>query len=438
MLNASALQPSAGAEQVLLHSADLELKEMTSVILDAYARLKPDRLVLDALSYMRLLAGSPLLYRHTMLAIQQCFAAGGSTVLLLDDVLIDVAHKGIYGLVDGVIQLDQQLTRHSTLRRHLQVIKLRAQPFIQGQHELQIQTGGLQVFPPLRITQNEVDDLPPQHRWPRLTSGVPALDDLLGGGLELGTGCLLIGAAGTGKTSLVTLYASAVAGQGKTAAVFLFDESIDTFLNRAAQLGMDLRPAVKAGIVLLHQINAGEVSPAQFTHLIRTTVENKGVDLVAIDSLTGYDNAVAQDRQVLVQMHELITYLNRLGVLSIVTIAQHGLLGRAVDSRLDISYLADTVIVLRHFEGIGHVRQSISVFKKRHSDHDKAIRELSISTDGIKVGETLERFRQILSGWPLTQNPWDSSELDPQVSSDSDTPGHSTPKSSDGSGESLS
>lgn len=409
LLNASSVQSAnAAGEQVLIHSADLELNELTRVILEAVDRVQPRRLVLDALSYLRLLAGSALRYRHEILTLQKHFAAGEATVMVLDDLAVDPSQMGIHNLVDGVIQLDQRLTEHSTLRRHLQVIKLRAQPFVIGLHDMQINTGGLQVFPQLRVEQTSHNHLPAKHEWQQIKSGVSELDNLLGGGLEKGTSCLMIGAAGTGKTTLMTLFAYAVTNRQKAVAVFLFDESIDTFLSRSASLNMDLWGAVQAGHLLIYQINAGDVSPAEFANLIRKTVEAKNVGLVAVDSLTGYFSAVAQDRQILVQMHELITYLSQLGVLSIITVAQHGLLGQEIDSRLDISYLADTVIVLRHFEGVGHVRQSIAVFKKRHSLHDKSIRELLISADGVQIGKTLDRFRQILSGWPLIQNQWTS------------------------------
>ncbi len=407
LLNATAIQSANGSgEQVLLHSADFELNELTKIIIDAVDRLRPRRLVLDALSYLRLLAGSALRYRHEMLALQKRFSASEATVMVLDDLVTDQSQTGIHNLVDGVIQIDQRLIGHSTLRRHLQVLKLRAQPFVMGLHDMQIHTGGVHIFPQMRVSDVSYAQMPTKNEWPQVKTGIAELDQLLGGGLESGTSCLLIGAAGTGKTTLVTLYSYALTNQERRVAVFLFDESIDTFLNRSTALNMDLHAAVASGRLLLQQVNAGEVSPAEFAHLLRTTVEEQGVDLVAVDSLTGYVSAVAQERQILVQMHELITYLNRLGVLSIITVAQHGLLGHEIDSKLDISYLSDAVIVLRHFEGVGHVRQSISVFKKRHSSHEKAIRELLINADGVKIGETLDRFRQILSGWPSIQNPW--------------------------------
>lgn len=407
LLNASAIQSASGSgEQVLLHSADLELNELTNIVIEAVDRLRPRRLVLDALSYLRLLSGSALRYRHEMLALQKRFSASEATVMVLDDLVKDQNQTGIHNLVDGVIQLDQRLIGHSTLRRHLQVVKLRAQPFVMGLHDMQIHTGGVHVFPQMRISGVSPAQLPVKHEWPQVKTDIEELDHLLGGGLESGTSCLVIGAAGTGKTTLVTLYSYALTNQERRVAVFLFDESIETFLSRSAALNMDLQLAVESGRLLLHQVNAGEVSPAEFAHLIRSTVEEKDVALVAVDSLTGYVSAVAQEREILVQMHELITYLNRLGVLSIITVAQHGLLGHEIDSKLDISYLSDAVVVLRHFEGVGHVHQSISVFKKRHSSHEKTIRELLIGADGVKIGEATERFRQILSGWPIIQNPW--------------------------------
>ena len=383
------------AEQTLFHTADVELGETTDSIFAAIERLQPDRVVLDSVTSLRLLAGDPLRYRRQLLTMRQFFAARSSTFLLLDGEEPDPA---LEDTVHGVIQLQRQAPEYGDVRRRLSVSKMRGMAFNGGYHNFRIRTGGLDVYPRIRPQANG-----DAATGSVLTSGVAGLDTLLGGGLDEGTACLIVGPTGTGKTSVSTLYAYEAAKQGKRVALFCFDERPETFLTRSEGLGMKVRELVAAGTITIKPISTAELSPGEFSQLVRNAVEEDGAKVVLMDSLTGYFHSMPQEEALLSQMHDLLTYLSQSGVLSILIVSQHGLIGQGIQGPLDVSYMADSVILLRHFEAAGAVRKAISVIKKRNGPHETTIRELKLVSGGIEVGEPIKDFSGVLSGMPTFQ-----------------------------------
>ena len=388
------------AQTRMFHPSEVELSETTKAVLIEVERIKPTRVVFDSLSEMRLLAQNPLRYRRQILALKQFFAGRQCTVLLLDDRTSDVSDLQLQSLAHGVVTLDQLAPEYGAERRRLRVVKMRGKPFRGGFHDFRIVRGGLEVYP--RLVASE-------HRRPfepgRLKSGVSALDALLGGGLDRGTSALLMGPAGSGKSSIAVQYAVAAAEAGERAAVFTFDESLTTLYARSAGLGMDLRGHVEAGRIRVHQVDPGEMSPGEFAHRVRQAVEEDGAQVVVIDSLNGYMNAMPEERFLTIQLHELLTYLGQQGVVTFLVVAQHGLLGSNMVSPVDASYLADSVVLLRYFEARGKIRRAISVIKKRSSAHEDTLREMRMGPDGIWVGEPLSDFHGVLTGLPESLGP---------------------------------
>ena len=383
------------AEQTLFHTADVELGETTDSIFASIERLRPDRIVFDSVVSLRLLAGDALRYRRQLLTIRQFFAGRPSTVLFLDSESPDAAlEDSMY----GVIRLERQSPEYGDVRRRLSIAKMRGMAFNGGYHNFRIRKGGLDVFPRIR-PQERADTALAE----LMTSGVSGLDTLLGGGLEEGTACLVIGPTGTGKTSVSTLYAYEAAKRGKRAALFCFDERPETFLVRSEGLGINLRGLVADGTISIKQISTSELSPGEFSQLVRNAVEVEGAKVVLMDSLTGYFHSMPQEEALVAQMHDLLTFLSESGVLSILIVSQHGLIGEGVEGPLDVSYMADTVILLRHFEAAGTVRKAISVIKKRSGPHETSIRELKLASGGIAVGEPIRDFTGVLSGMPVFQ-----------------------------------
>ena len=383
------------AEQTLFHTADVELGEMTDSIFVAIERLRPDRVVLDSVTSLRLLAGDPLRYRRQLLMMRQFLAGRPSTVLFLDGEEPDVA---LEDTMHGVIRLERQAPEYGDVRRRLSITKMRGMAFNGGYHNYRIRTGGLDVFPRIRPQKQGEFTISET-----MTSGVAGLDSLLGGGLEEGTACLVIGPTGTGKTSVATLYAYEAAKQGKQVALFCFDERPETFLARSEGLGMKVRELVAQGIISIKPISTAELSPGEFSQLVRNAVEEGQAKVVLLDSLTGYFHSMPQEEALLSQMHDLLTYLSQSGVLSILIVSQHGLIGQGIQGPLDVSYMADTVVLLRHFEAAGAVRKAISVIKKRSGPHETTIRELTLAPGGITVGEPIRDFSGVLSGMPTFQ-----------------------------------
>jgi circadian clock protein KaiC len=382
-------------QYTMFHPSEIELGETTKAILADVDRLKPTRVVIDSLSELRLLAGNPLRYRRQILALKQFFSSRPCTVLLLDDLTASTHDHQVQSIVHGVLLLEHQNPDYGVERRRIRVVKYRGSPFRGGYHDYIIKRGGLVVFP--RLVASE-------HRSPpnmeKLGSGLAELDSLLGGGIERGTSTLLVGSAGTGKSSLASQFVLATLKRGQTAVMFIFDESPNTLLTRSDGLGIDLRPFVDDQRLKIHQVDPAELTPGEFAHAIQHAVEEDQVKVVVIDSLNGYLNAMPGERYLTIQLHELLMYLGQAGVATLLIGAHQGLIGTAMLTPVDASYLADAVILLRYFEAKGHVRQAISVIKKRGGAHERTIREFSMEGGRMRIGEPLIEFRGVLTGVP--------------------------------------
>lgn len=381
-------------ELTLFHPAELELSETSKLIFERVTEIEPVRVVFDSLSEMRLLAQNSLRYRRQILALKHFFSGRRCTVLVLDDFSSETGDLQLHSIAHGVITLQQIALDYGAERRRLRVKKMRGIDFRGGYHDFIIESGGLKVFPRLIAAEHHkafVGEL--------MQSGVAELDSLLGGGLERGTSALLVGGAGVGKSSIAVTYAVGAARRGERVAVFAFDEGLGTVYARAAGLGVPLREYVDKGLITVQQIDPAEMSPGEFTQLARDAVEKQGVRILLIDSLNGYLTAMPDERFLILQVHELLSYLNQLGVLTIMVLAQHGMLGH-MQTPLDLSYLSDAVIMLRYFEAGGRVRRAISVVKKRSGTHEDSIREFQLTSNGLKVGPPLTNFSGILTGTP--------------------------------------
>lgn len=386
-------------QQSLLYSSDLELGEATKAMFDMVERLKPDRIVLDSLSEIRLLAQSSLRYRRQILLLKHYFARNGATVLMLDDLTSDANDKTVHSVAHGVIRLEELAPLFGAERRRLRVLKYRAQAYRGGYHDFAIKRGGIDVFPRLVASEHRTDF----SRQP-LSSNIPELDDLLGGGIDAGSSALLLGPAGAGKTILTLHFARAAIERGEKAAIFVFDEELGLLFARAKGLGIDLEKMRDEGNLLIEQVDAAELSPGEFAHMVRDRVDRAQVKTVAIDSLNGYQASMPEEQSLLLHIHELLLYLNRQGASTFVTIAQHGLVGD-IQSPVDITYLADSVLLLRFFEAEGRVRRAISVIKKRSGFHEDTIREYQITGHGLSIGQPLTNFQGILRGMPVYSGP---------------------------------
>jgi circadian clock protein KaiC len=381
-------------QQSLLYSSDLELGETTTRIFQIMERFKPKRVVLDSLSEIRLLAQSSLRYRRQILALKHYFAQRDATVLLLDDMTAEVDDKTVHSVAHGVIRLEELAPDYGAERRRLRVMKYRGQPFRGGFHDFTIKTGGVDVFPRLVAAEHRA-----RMKSTVLTSGLDEFDKLLGGGLESGSSTLIIGPAGTGKSLIVLTMVVAAVKRGERAALFIFDEELGLLFARAKGMGIDLESLRDSGNLTIEQMDAAEVSPGEFAHKVRSCVEEGDIRTVVIDSLNGYQNSMPQEQFLILHMHELLQYLNRLGAATFLTVAQHGLIGE-MKSPVDVTYLADTVLLLRYFEAMGQVRRAISVLKKRTGRHENTIREFSIGNSGLKIGPSLDKFQGVLCGTP--------------------------------------
>jgi circadian clock protein KaiC len=388
------LQPEE--QYTMFHPSEVELSETTLRILSDVEALKPSRIVFDSLSELRLLSGSSLRYRRQILALKQFFAGRQCTVLLLDDMTATEHDLQVQSIAHAVLRLEQSHSDYGSARRRLLVVKYRGQAFRGGYHDYKIQRGGLQVFPRLVAAEHSRDMV-----LTKLPSGIHALDALLGGGLEKGTSTLFVGAPGTGKSSVAVQFAIAAAERGENAAMFIFDESVNTLRTRCAGLGMRIDPYLDSGRIRIKQVDPAELSPGELVHEIRLAVTEHGASVIVIDSLNGYLNAMPDERFLIVQLHELLTYLGQSGVATLLVGAQHGLIGMQMQTPVDASYLADAVVLLRYFESEGEVRQAISVLKKRGGAHERSIRAFSMDSGGLNVGEPLRHFRGILTGVPV-------------------------------------
>ncbi len=378
-------------QYTLFHPSEVELGETVKGVLDATNRVQPSRLVLDSLSEMRLLARDPLRYRRQILLLKEHFAGRACTVLLLDDHTSGDGDLQLRSISHGVVLLEQEAFGYGASRRRLRIVKLRGVPAIEGFHDFKIRRGGMTIYP--QLVTREVFGEP---RSP-IVSGHLELDALLGGGLNWGTCTLFIGPAGVGKSTLAAHYVAATAGT-TPAAIYLFDERRQIFLDRCDALGMNASQRLGEGTLTLDQIEPGELSPGEFAYNVCQRVDH-GCRVVMIDSLNGYQNAMPMADAPTSRMHELLGYLSERGVATMLVAAQHGVIGAMV-SPLDISYLADCVVMLRFFEAGGSVRKAISVMKKRTGAHESTIREFAIGPDRIRVGQPLREFQGILTGVP--------------------------------------
>ena len=391
----SEVQPEGGETYTLFHPSEVELQQTVEIVLAAIKSSNPRRVVIDSLSEMRLLAREPLRFRRQILSLKQFFAGRDCTVLFLDDRTAPAGDLQLHSLAHGVIMLDHLAIDYGGGRRRLQVRKLRGAEFRSGYHDFRIRRGGLDVFPRLEIGPSES----PLRATPIL-SGSAELDTLLGSGLTSGTSTLITGAAGTGKSVLCLQYGLAAAARGERVRFYLFDERISTFRARAAGLSMPLKKAEDSGNLVVQQIEPTEMSPGEFANTVRKAVETEGVGFVVIDSINGYMQAMPSERLLTVQVHELLSYLANRQVTSLLTLVQHGVFGGPVDEAAEVSYLADTVVLLRYFEHAGVVRQAISAVKKRSGLHEHTIRECRVDRGGMTVGKPLSEFRGVLTGVP--------------------------------------
>src|ERR1700733_2922390 len=381
-------------ELTVLHPAEIELSETTKLIFDRIVDLRPSRVVIDSLSELRLLAQNSLRYRRQVLALKHFLAKRHCTVVLLDDLTSRDTDLQLHSISHGVVLLEQLAIDYGAQRRRLSIIKLRGIQFKGGFHDFTIVKGGLNIFPRLIAAEHHAPFV-----GEFIPSGKPQLDKLLGGGLERGTNVLLIGAAGVGKSSLALTYAIAAARRGEHAVYYAFDEGRGTLQARAATIGLDLQPELDSRRLRFQQIDPAELSPGEFAANVRHSVEADHARVVVIDSLNGYLNTMPDGRFLILQMHELLSSLGQQGVLTILVLAQHGLVG-PMDTPLDISYLSDSVLMLRYFEYAGTVRRALSVVKKRSGNHEHTIREFRLSPGGISLGPPLTSFSGIFSGTP--------------------------------------
>jgi circadian clock protein KaiC len=381
-------------QQSLLYSSDLELGETTKRILAEFERIRPDRIVVDSLSEIMLLAQSPLRYRRQILALKHYFSKHGATVLMLDDLTSEGDDKTMHSIAHGVIHLEELSPDYGAERRRMRIIKYRGQRYRGGYHDFVIDTGGARIFPRLVSSEHK-------SAFDRdiIATESQQLNALLGGGIDRGSSVLVLGPAGTGKSLLTLTFVQAAINRGERAAMFVFDEELGLLFNRALMLGIDLKAMVDAKQLVIEQVDAAELSPGEFTERVRTCVEVYDARTVVIDSLNGYQAAMPAEQALVLHMHELLQYLNRRGASTFLTVAQHGLVGD-MKAPVDVTYLADTVILLRYFEAAGRVRRAISVIKKRTGPHEDTIREYRIGGEGITLGEPLTGFQGVLRGVP--------------------------------------
>lgn len=381
-------------ESTFFHPSEVELNRTTKVLLDEVERVRPARVVFDSLSEMRMLAETPLRYRRQILQLKQYFAGRKCTVLLLDNRSAGAPDLQIESIAHGVLSLERTSPEYGVARRQTQVQKLRGVQFREGYHDFVIQKGDLVIFPRLVAAEHHVP-----FKRESFSSGNKELDALLGGGLDRGTSNMLMGPPGTGKSTVAILFAMVAARHNEKVLFFIFDETIGTLVNRATQLGMEIEPFIKNGLIEVQQIDPAEISPGEMAHRIQTAVSEKQIRVVIIDSINGYLNAMPAEKFLNLQLHELLAFLNQQGVLTIMVLAQQGLVGH-MQSAVDLTYLADTVVLFRFFEERGGVKQALSIIKKRSGNHERTIREMKIGKNGIEIGKPLTNLQGVLTGVP--------------------------------------
>ncbi len=399
LVNEAGLDPDA--EQSILHPSDMELGETTRAIMERVDADRPRRVVFDSLSEMRLLAQNPLRYRRQILALKHFFANRACTVLLLDDQTSSGNDLQLHSIAHGVVTLEQTAQDFGTQRRRLRVVKMRGIKFRGGFHDFSLDTGGIEVFPSLIAAEHRRD-----FEAAFLGTGSAELDTLLGGGLVPGTNTLLMGPSGVGKTTTAIRCILSALERGQHCAYFLFDEGLATLLARADAMSMSLRPYIDNGQLSIRQIDPAEVSPGEFSSWVRKAVMGDEAAFVVIDSLNAYLQAMPGEKYLLLQMHELLNYLNQLGVATLLVLGQHGLVGD-MRTDVDLSYLSDTILLFRFFEAKGQILTALSVVKSRASAHERTIREFRLGPTGVRVGEALTDFQGVMAGVPAYRGQMD-------------------------------
>jgi circadian clock protein KaiC len=392
----SALEQQLAQEErnTVFHPAEIELNKTTQMLLKKIEEVRPKRLVLDSLSELRLLSDSALRYRRQMLSLKQFFAGQQMTVLLLDDHSADGGDLHVQSIAHGVLTIEKVLSDYGAVKRRITIDKMRGLNFVGGFHDAVIVSGGMRVYPRLVASEHKT-----KNERGLISSGVPELDALLGGGLDRGTSCLFLGPAGAGKSTIALQFAIAAAKRGEVALMCIFEENCDTLKARAASVGLPIQDFIAKGTIRVLEVDPAEMSPGEFAHNVIDHVKAQRARVVIIDSLNGYMQAMPVADHVTIQLHELLSYLNRNGILSLMTVAQHGLVGQ-MQAPVDLTYLADTVVLLRYFEQRGRIKKAVSVIKKRIGKHEDTIREFRIDNQGIRVGEPLDEFHGVLTGVP--------------------------------------
>ena len=396
-------------QYTVFHPAEIELNDRLLTIVSEVSRQKPDRLVVDALSEVRMLAKDPLRYRRQIISLRE-YTPANCTVLLLDDRSSRHSDLELHSIVHGVVLLEKVHREYGKTRRRIEVSKLRACAFREGYHDYIIRAGGLLVFPRLIASEHQSQE----NGTGAASSGIPQLDKLVGGGLDYGTSTLLLGPAGCGKSTIALRWLTAAAERGESTAAFVFEETVSTLMRRARGLGMDLKPLIESGRLKIEHLDPAEMSPGEFVDKVRLSVETQHARTIVIDSLNSFLQSMPAEQFLALHLHELLTYLNHKGVVTLLVLAQAGLVGTHIQTPADVSYLADNILVLRYFEAQGEVRQAISMIKKRSGPHEHTIRELRLGPDRIYVGEPLTNFHGVLTGIPalLGQNGGNGLRLD--------------------------
>ncbi len=389
------LRASSTDEQTMFSPAEVELHEVTEAIIHGIEKHRPQRLVFDSITELAVLVDNPHQLRRQMLKFKQRLEQSGCTSLFTANDTLAVDLPSLQTAVHGVIELGIERMRYGPPHRWLEATKMRGLSYLGGRHDIAMQTGGIEVYPRLEIPQKHHAS-----QWSRVSSGNTELDALFGGGLEAGTACLLAGTTGAGKSTLASIYVQAAAQRGERCLIFCFDERRQTYIQRSKALELDIVEQIEQGLVDLRQIDFGNLRLGQFADELRTAIHQQDVRVVVIDSLTGLANAMMQEHM-LIQLHELLNYLACFGVLTFLIVPTHGFGGASSPGlELDTSYIADTVVLMRHFEALGEVRRCISVIKKRHGEHEKSIREIHSGPGGMIIGPPLTEFRNVLSGTP--------------------------------------
>lgn len=375
------MDPASDVSQTVLHTVDLELDRTRSAIEKALQKHKPTRLVYDSLLEVRHLSQDGLRYRRELLGLKAFITENKIATLMIDTETDAGGDPELEGIAHGIIRLEKALPEYGVAKRRVEVKKMRGVAFADGYHDMAIRLEtGVEVYPrvvPALAAEEKRGDL--------VTSGVPRMDEMLGGGLEGGTTALIMGQAGTGKSTLASLYAFAALKRGESVSMFLFEERLETFFRRCDGLGIELRDYAKSGKLRTHDFSPAEISAGEFSMIAQRDVDDHGASVVIIDSFTGYISALPQGNQAVPQIHSLLRYLTRRGVLAMLIVAQHGLLGQNVTSEVDVSFLGDTVLLLRMYEWPGLIRRTITIVKKRHGPHDLEVFELNIDKDGVTI-----------------------------------------------------